>query len=133
MFARVSTYEIPDGRMDDAVTSFRTALEEIGDLDGFSEGFFIVSGEEEKATALTLWTTRRGARGESHHREPASQRRGSLDRQLRRERPRVRGRGARASAGAELGTERRGSKRIDCPRGLIARDAKLSTAPIDAS
>ena len=59
MFARVSTYEIPDGRMDDAVTSFRSALEQIGSLDGFSEGFFIVSGEEEKATSLTLWTTRR--------------------------------------------------------------------------
>ena len=102
MYARVSTYEIPDGRMDDAVTSFRTALEEIGNLDGFSEGFFIVSGEEEKATALTLWTTQTRARGEPDHREPAPQRSGPLDRQRRRERLRVRGRGARAR-GAELG------------------------------
>ncbi len=58
MFARVSVYEIAGGRMDDAVESFRSALEEIRSLDGFSEAFFIVSGEDDRATAMTLWTSR---------------------------------------------------------------------------
>lgn len=58
MFARVSTYDIGSGRMDDAVTSFRSALEEISRLEGFSEGFFIASGEDEHASAITLWTSR---------------------------------------------------------------------------
>jgi heme-degrading monooxygenase HmoA len=58
MFARVSAYEIASGRMDDAVTSFRAALEEIRELDGFSEGFFIVSDEDDQANAITLWTSR---------------------------------------------------------------------------
>jgi heme-degrading monooxygenase HmoA len=58
MFARVSIYDIGGGRMDDAVTSFRSALEEISRLEGFSEGFFIASGEDEHASAITLWTSR---------------------------------------------------------------------------
>jgi hypothetical protein len=44
--------------MDDAVTSFRSALEEISTLEGFSEGFFIASGEDQHASAITLWTSR---------------------------------------------------------------------------
>jgi len=58
VFARVSTYEIAGGRMDDAVKSFGSALEEISSLDGFSEALFIVNGEDDRATALTLWTSR---------------------------------------------------------------------------
>ena len=57
MFARVSVYEIASERMDDAATSFGSALEEIRELDGFSEAFFIVSGEG-RAKAMTLWTSR---------------------------------------------------------------------------
>ncbi len=58
MFARVSTYEIAGGRMDDAVKSFGSALDEIRKLEGFSEAFFLVDEEDDRATALTLWTNR---------------------------------------------------------------------------
>lgn len=58
MFARISVYEIASGRMDDAVESFGSALEEIRNLEGFSEAFFGVSGEDDRATAMTLWTSR---------------------------------------------------------------------------
>ena len=44
--------------MDDAVASFRSALEEIRVLDGFSEAFFIASDEDNRASAMTLWTSR---------------------------------------------------------------------------
>ena len=58
MFARVSVYEIPGEQMDDAVKSFSAAIEEIGSCDGFTEAFFLVSPDDERATAVTLWTTR---------------------------------------------------------------------------
>ena len=58
MFARVSVYEIADGRMDDAVKSFGSAFEEIRKLDGFSDAFFLVSNEDDRATTMTLWTSR---------------------------------------------------------------------------
>ncbi len=58
MFARVSVYEIADDRMDEAVTNFGTALEEIRTMDGFNEAFFVVCREDDRATALTLWSSR---------------------------------------------------------------------------
>lgn len=58
MFARVSVYEISSGRMDDAVESFGSALEQIRNLDGFSEAFVVVSPEDDRALAITLWASR---------------------------------------------------------------------------
>jgi heme-degrading monooxygenase HmoA len=60
MFARVSVYEIPADRMDEACHEFREALHEISGLEGFSEAFFFVAAEDNRATVTTLWTTRRG-------------------------------------------------------------------------
>jgi len=59
MFARVSVYEIPADRMDDAVQAFREAFEQIRTLEGFSEAFFFLAPEDDRATATTLWTSRR--------------------------------------------------------------------------
>ena len=58
MFARVSVYELPEERMDDAVKRFRKALEEIGQFEGFEDGYFMVSPESGRANATTVWTTR---------------------------------------------------------------------------
>ena len=58
MFARVSVYEIPVDRMDDAVQEFEAALNQISALDGFCEAFFFVAAEDGRATATTFWTSR---------------------------------------------------------------------------
>lgn len=55
MFARVSVYDIPGDRVHEAARSFRTALEAIGRARGFEEAYFLVSREEGRGLALTLW------------------------------------------------------------------------------
>src|SRR5213592_2970279 len=57
MFARVSVYEIPGEQMDEAVEKFTAAIEEISACDGFAEAFFLVSAGDERATAVTFWTS----------------------------------------------------------------------------
>ena len=55
MFSRVSRYEIPADRVDDAVDSFRDALEQIKGLGGFREGYLLVDRESDCATTITFW------------------------------------------------------------------------------
>ena len=57
-FARVSVYSIPAARMEEALVEFRAALAQISECDGFSEAFFFVAPEDDRATATTLWTSR---------------------------------------------------------------------------
>ena len=57
MFARVSRYEIPGDRVDDAVTRFREALEQITELGGFQEGYLLVNRESDCATTITFWNS----------------------------------------------------------------------------
>lgn len=54
MFARVSIYDIPEDRADEAIESFERALETIAGADGLSEALFLVN-REGKGIALTLW------------------------------------------------------------------------------
>jgi heme-degrading monooxygenase HmoA len=58
MFARVSVYNIPAARMEEALDEFRAALAQISEREGFSEAFFFVAPEDDRATATTLWTSR---------------------------------------------------------------------------
>jgi heme-degrading monooxygenase HmoA len=55
LFARVSIYDIPDGRTADATSSFEEALETIAASRGLSEALFLVSRESNRGIALTLW------------------------------------------------------------------------------
>jgi heme-degrading monooxygenase HmoA len=55
MFVRLSRYEIPADRVDDAVSSFREALERITELGGFQEGYLLVSPESDSAATITFW------------------------------------------------------------------------------
>ena len=55
MFVRLSRYEIPADRVDDAVSSFRDALEQITDLGGFQEGYLLVNPESDCAATITFW------------------------------------------------------------------------------
>src|SRR5215213_8390409 len=57
MFARVTVYELPGDRMEEAAASFRAALDRIRTLDGFNDGYFLVSPDEDRASAVTLWET----------------------------------------------------------------------------
>jgi heme-degrading monooxygenase HmoA len=59
MFARVSVYSIPAARMEEAVDAFGAALAQISACEGFREAFFFVAPEDDRATATTLWTSRR--------------------------------------------------------------------------
>ena len=55
MFARVSTYELEEGRASEAMAAFEPAIDGIRQLDGFVEGFFLVERDGLKAMTVTLW------------------------------------------------------------------------------
>jgi heme-degrading monooxygenase HmoA len=58
MYARISTYEVPEEKRDDAVRAFGDALEEIRDAEGFAGGHFLVSCDGERAMTVTFWESR---------------------------------------------------------------------------
>jgi heme-degrading monooxygenase HmoA len=60
MFARVSIYDFPGDRANEAVSSFGTALESISAARGFNEAFFFVSRDAGRGLVLTLWDDRDG-------------------------------------------------------------------------
>jgi heme-degrading monooxygenase HmoA len=55
MFARVSRYEIPSERIDDAIHGFRDALDEITTLAGFRDGYLLVNSADGCALTVTIW------------------------------------------------------------------------------
>ena len=55
MFARVSTYELEQGRASEAMAAFEPAIEGIRQLDGFVDGFFLVERDGLNAMTVTLW------------------------------------------------------------------------------
>ncbi len=55
MVARVSIYDIPDDRADDAVDAFREALGTIAASRGLAEGLFLVSRDGSRGVAMTVW------------------------------------------------------------------------------
>jgi heme-degrading monooxygenase HmoA len=55
MFARVSTYELDQGRASEATTSFAPAMDGMRDLDGFVDGIVLVERDGLHAMTLTLW------------------------------------------------------------------------------
>ena len=55
MFARVSTYELEEGRAVEVVGAFGPALEDIRGLDGFVDGYLLVERDGGHAVSVTLW------------------------------------------------------------------------------
>lgn len=55
MFARVSTYELDEGRASEAVTAFEPAIEGIRHIEGFVDGFFLAERDGLHAVTITLW------------------------------------------------------------------------------
>ena len=57
MFARVSRYDLPGNRVEDAFASFGEALGQIKELDGFFEAYLLVNRDSECAATITLWSS----------------------------------------------------------------------------
>ena len=58
MFARASTYELPEDRRDEATLLFREALDGISRSEGFEGGYFLVSCDGDRAMTMTFWDSR---------------------------------------------------------------------------
>jgi len=57
LFARVSTYEIPPERADDAEHSFQQAIRQIRAMDGLGAAYLLVNAETGRVLTMTLWDT----------------------------------------------------------------------------
>ncbi len=55
MFARITTYDLDEGRASEAVGAFEPAIEHIRHLDGFVDGYFLVERDGVRAATVTLW------------------------------------------------------------------------------
>jgi heme-degrading monooxygenase HmoA len=58
VYARISTYELPDDDNGNAEEAFRTALRSIDQCNGLAEGMYLVSCDGGRAMTLTLWDSR---------------------------------------------------------------------------
>ena len=54
MFARVAVYEIPGHRVEEAVGSFREAIDQIPRT-GLEEVYVLISPDSDRALTMTLW------------------------------------------------------------------------------
>ena len=55
MFARVTTYELQEGRASESIEQFRPAIDRVRELDGFVDAFFLVERDGLHAISMTLW------------------------------------------------------------------------------
>ena len=57
MFARVSTYELDQGRASEVIGAFAPAIEQLRGHDGFVDGLFLVERDGLQGVTVTLWET----------------------------------------------------------------------------
>jgi heme-degrading monooxygenase HmoA len=57
MFARVTTYELQEGRASESIDAFRPAIDRVSALDGFVDAMFLVERDGTHAVSITLWET----------------------------------------------------------------------------
>lgn len=55
MFARVTTYEMGEGRVSESIEAFEPAIDAVRDLEGFVDAFFLVEKDGRHALTITLW------------------------------------------------------------------------------
>lgn len=55
MFARVSIYEIPQDRMDEARANFQTAVARIRETEGLDHAHFLLGCDSDRAVTITFW------------------------------------------------------------------------------
>jgi heme-degrading monooxygenase HmoA len=58
VYARLSSYELPEHRADEAEAAFGEALAQVSECPGFVDGYYLVSCEGERVLTFTLWDTR---------------------------------------------------------------------------
>jgi heme-degrading monooxygenase HmoA len=58
MFARVARYRFPEERYDDAVRAFRTASEQLREIEGNAGGYLLVDRDNSTALTVTFWESR---------------------------------------------------------------------------
>jgi heme-degrading monooxygenase HmoA len=58
MFARVARYRYPEERFDEAVEAFRTASEQLRDIEGNTGGYLLVDRDNSTALTVTFWESR---------------------------------------------------------------------------
>jgi heme-degrading monooxygenase HmoA len=58
MFARMAVYEIPGHRVEEAIASFRKAIDQIRDMGGLQEIYVLMSRESDRALTMSLWDRR---------------------------------------------------------------------------
>jgi hypothetical protein len=58
MFARVARYKIPEEHLDDAVTAFNQASEQLSGIEGNAGGYLLVDRDNCTALTVTFWENR---------------------------------------------------------------------------
>src|SRR5215210_4135039 len=58
MFARVARYQIPEDRLEEGIEAFRTAAEELSQLEGTTGGYLLVDRDNRTAITVTFWENR---------------------------------------------------------------------------
>jgi heme-degrading monooxygenase HmoA len=57
MFARMTTYELAEGRASESIAAFEPAIDQIRTLDGLVDAYFLVERDGRHAVTLTFWET----------------------------------------------------------------------------
>jgi heme-degrading monooxygenase HmoA len=55
MFARLTMYELAEGRASESIAAFEPAIEHIRALDGLVDAYFLVEKDGRHAVTMTLW------------------------------------------------------------------------------
>ncbi len=61
-YARVSTYEFPADRVDEARPAFEEATRNLRQMQGITEALFLVDRNEGKAMTITIWESEEALR-----------------------------------------------------------------------
>ena len=55
MFARVTTYELVEGRASESIDAFQPAIDHVRELEGLVDAYFMVERDGSHAVTMTLW------------------------------------------------------------------------------
>lgn len=58
MFARVSTYDIPQDRRGEAQANFSSAVARIRETEGLMDAHFLLGCDSDRAVTITFWESR---------------------------------------------------------------------------
>jgi hypothetical protein len=72
--ARVSTYEFPTDRVDEAVPAFEEALGELDPMEGITEALLLVDRNSGKAMTITIWESEQALVGSEQEADEIRQR-----------------------------------------------------------